>query len=356
MKEKRKKKKRIKYKMPADWAKLAVHAEPLDFLAAFVSEFGDRSRRELDKKLQRIKKRAEAKHGLTPEKCDTLRLADVPDKRPSRSEIFKLTVCNNFQKCTPAQVVDEVRRAYATTGSQIMALHNLRAFARRFYPEIPKEWVDGLVVSRDEVEAHKKAYQHKLIARADAPIQVSALNLWAKMHAWVRSEDPARIACALLMSTGRRTTEILKSAKFKPMTEAHAVKSKYWVAFTGQAKKRKREGSAKAVWYDVPCLLPPHVIFKAVATLRAKITPDDFKRMRDVELPRLIKARFGSTFTARVFRAVYAVVTHAVFRPMVAVNRWTQLILGHASINISQAYLNVYVYDLESVPVLQQLK
>ena len=343
--------------MPKDWAKLAVHAEPLDFLSAFVAEFGDCSRKDMDKKLQRVKKRAQAKHNLAPEKCVKLCLTDVLDKRPSQSEIFKLTVCKDFQNFAPQHVVEEVRRTYTTTGSQITALHKLRAFARRFYPEIPKEWVNGLILSQDELFMYKKAYQQKLIARADAPVQVSALQLYAKMRVWVESEDPARIACALLMSTGRRPVEILKTAKFKTNHEAHAVKGKFWVAFTGQAKKRKRKRESskkaqKAVWYDIPCLLPPNVVIEALKKLRAKIGAEDFKRLRDVELPSLIKARFGETFTARVFRAVYAVVTHAVFRPIVAVNRWTQLILGHTSITISQAYLNVYVHDLEHLPPL----
>jgi len=340
--------------MPKDWAKLAVHAEPLDFLSAFVNEFGDCSRKDMDKKLQRVKKRAQEKHNLAPEKCVKLCLTDVLDKRPSQSEIFKLTVCKDFQNFAPQHVVDEVRRTYTTTGSQITALHKLRAFARRFYPEIPKEWVGALILSQDELVAHKKAYRLKLIERADAPVQVGALQLWKKMHAWIKSEDPARIACALLMSTGRRPVEILKSAKFKANQEAHTVKGKFWVAFTGQAKKRKRkrEGSTKAAWYDIPVLLPPNMVIEALKKLRAKIGDEDFNKLRDVELPSLIKARFGDNFTARVFRAVYAVTTHAVFRPMVAVNRWTQLILGHASINISQAYLNVYVYDLEHLPPL----
>lgn len=330
----------------AEWIELLQVADPIDFLCAFIDANTHLSRKQLDKKLRRLKDRAK----INQELDDVLRLDAVIDRKLSPSELWRVHVCTNHLTLTPREVVTDVRRAYQTTSARLGALYALRTFAKRFYPEIPEEWVQKLALHKSEIDRLKVKYQRDLISRADQPIQLSALTLWRKLSEWIRSDDPARTACALVMCTGRRTVEIGTMGKFKLPNECHAVKSKFWVAFTGQAKKRKIEGetSRAKVWYDIPTFAEPKLVFAAMKRLREALeTPSDRKRLWDIEVPDLIRKRFGPEFTARSFRAVYAVLSHTLFRPMVAVNRWTQLILGHTNILISQAYLNVYLYDLD---------
>lgn len=330
-----------------DWVALVQVAEPVDFMQAFLNANESLDRPSLDKKLRRFKERAKAT--VDADTLDKLSLDTVLDRRLSNAELWRVSVCRNFQKLDPQEVVARVREDYETTAARLDALHTLKSFAARFYPEIPKEWVAALRLTKEEHFAKSQAYQQKLVERADAPVQVSALKVWKKLARWIHSDDPARLACALVMCTGRRTIEVGMKGKFKPSTQAHSVQSKYWLSFAGQGKKRTK-ARAKQTWYEIPTFAEPQLVCAALKKLRAQVDTQPARtKLWSVLVPKLLRKSFPPGITSHTFRAVYAVLSHTVFRPLVAINRWTQLILGHSSMKISQAYLNVYVYDLERV-------
>lgn len=330
-----------------DWVKLLRVAEPVDFMQAFVNANSELERPSLDKKLRRLKERA--KETVDAERLQSCTLDTVLDRQASDAELWRVSVCCNYSKLKPEDVVERVRQDYETTAARLAALHTLKSFATRFYPEIPKEWVAALRLTKEEHFAKSQAYQQKLIERADAPVQVSALKVWKKLARWIHSDDPARLACALVMCTGRRTIEVGVKGKFKPSTHSHSVQAKFWLSFAGQGKKRTK-ARAKQTWFDIPCFAEPQLVCAAVKKLREQIdTQPKRTKLWSVLVPKLLRKTFPLGITSHTFRAVYAVLSHTVFRPLVAINRWTQLILGHSSMKISQAYLNVYVYDLEKI-------
>jgi hypothetical protein len=128
----------------------------------------------------------------------------------------------------------------------------------------------------------------------------------------LESPEWAEVAAALAVLTGRRSSELLSTAKFEP-------KTRWSVVFTGALK---RGGEPQTLSFEIPTLTTSEKVCKALAKIRRELPETQ-------ELPaKEVNARFGSAVAAacdrhfadlvppraggnlytHLFRAVYATI------------------------------------------------
>ena len=155
-----------------------------------------------------------------------------------------------------------------------------------------------------------------------------------KAERLLSSERWYDLVVGLCMVTGRRPTEILKTARFFP-------KSMYTVTFDGQLKKRE---DINVLPYEIPTLVLAEMVISAWRRLRALVdtTLLDNKQVsekyhKDVNLAAnrhfaglIPQQSEKENLSARAFRAVYAHIAVLWFCPMRTSDRsYANAVLGH---------------------------
>jgi hypothetical protein len=287
-------------------------------------------------------------------------------------EKWHLHACLSWNQLDPYDIVDFVRTVYSTTSSQSNSLRAFRRFATRYYPEIPQSWVRAIRLTRKEFTRQNRKTAARVAQKAETPLNCNVQRYLACMCEFLAAEqqDPAKLAAGLLMATGRRTIEIASCGSFRRPTKVHSdTQPHFWVRFSGPAK-RKNAAQARQPYQtslhaqktvaapsSTSYVLPPSA-WDIPVLARGDQVLASFQRFRELageksiasrfwqnQVKNVLKAKFPD-FIPKNCRAIYSVLTHNLFNPFMALNFWTKMILGHTSVRISHAYLNVRLTQL----------
>lgn len=184
-----------------------------------------------------------------------------------------------------------------------------------------------------------KAYKERLSKRTNNAIFIkNGQDLINLAYSYIQSYDYKKISVGLAILTGRRTSEILKTAKFTKVDKSH-------IYFEGQLKHESSEG------YVIPVLGNSSEIIKALENLRII---KHYKSIESVnenasgELNRFIKkhlSKWNKSLKMHDLRRFYNYVCyHHVFTSEAKQNErqtfegFTMKILGHQNIGSGQSY------------------
>ena len=189
-------------------------------------------------------------------------------------------------------LMTDTRNAIKTIDSHHIALESMN-----FSTE---QWREMNNPSEDAVEQRNENQQ--LLDDPDAIV--------AKASELLNSRDWAEVAAGIVVCTGRRSSEVLATARFEP-------KSNYSVTFTGQLK---RKGEDVLLQFEIPTLAPAQAVIKSLAFLRREVHCHDLTNREinqkygnpvakacDRHFVDLVPQREGKdNLYTHLFRAVYA--------------------------------------------------
>ena len=260
----------------------------------------------------------------------------------STREVFFVNICTNWGTLTPYDVVDFVTDTYSTTSSRSCALRALRAFATKYYPEIPADWINLLRLPKKDYYKSNKAYQRKLFQAVDNPINCNAQVYLQTMCDFLAADSLEKIGAGILMATGRRTVEVAQCGKFSLTRIVHDTKPAFWLKFGGAAKKRDPTSPP----FDIPVLIQADQLLAVIERFRAATTALGVKTsLWQTRVMREIKAVFPE-FTMKTCRAVYVPLSWELFRPFVVPRAWTMQVLGHTNLRVGFAYETVHLLNI----------
>lgn len=154
------------------------------------------------------------------------------------------------------------------------------------------------------------------------------------------SKKPMEVAAGLLLLTGRRVTEVLKTGVFT------AGPKKRTLTFAGQLKKEKAGSEPiETPPYVIPVLCDPKLILAAIEWLRRAAPCGDItERGVNDRYSKVINAAVKTHFTdakkgalmPKDLRAIYATTAYGWYAPTtISMNAYFARILGHAELDLA---------------------
>jgi hypothetical protein len=196
------------------------------------------------------------------------------------------------------------------------------------YMAFPREWY--IKTSQGSQEAHEDRMENcQIITQPDAIVERATELLHSNV--W------PQVVVALAVVTGRRLTEVLKTAEFSHKTE-------YSVMFKGQLKHEGREIEAE---FEIPTLVPASLVLNALVWLREHIDTTELekdavsrrhrtavKAAANRDFVALVPPKFGKDdLYGHLMRSVYAALAVWYYCPLrVAELHYKSLVLGHEKI------------------------
>jgi hypothetical protein len=204
-----------------------------------------------------------------------------------------------------------------------------------------------LRLSNEDMEEYREDYREK-VAEDHVnlrPIDDEALvGIAVDIAKRAETVDPLELAGALLLLTGRRTVEALKTATFSPSPKRHSV------FFVGQAKRRELE----APDYTIPVLADPKLVLAAMDVLRSRLNTatmtnqnvhDRYSKYVGRAVSRIFADHSGVPLTPSELRKAYATTAYAWYCPStLSMNAYFARILGHSPLDLytSMSYVLFY--------------
>lgn len=201
-------------------------------------------------------------------------------------------------------------------------------------------------------QAKAKAQRRERVAFEPQPVIDAATRALSSESTW-------EVAAAIILLTGRRPTEILKSAEFKQA-------GPYQLAFTGQLKRRDKGEVA----YPIYCLDRSHRLidaftwFRRIASVRelqaaenatvdSKLNAIINRAVRAVFPENVLPAPFGeSQLSAKNLRAAYTNIAYHLFsQPQTSISSFAEDFLGHQNAASAANYEDYYCVDADGQPL-----
>ncbi|MGB3298386.1 MAG: protelomerase family protein, partial [Phormidesmis sp.] len=201
-------------------------------------------------------------------------------------------------------------------------------------------------------EAKTKAQRRQRVAFEPQPVIDAAVTALSSKSTW-------EVAAAIILLTGRRPTEILKSAEFTQT-------GSYQLEFSGQLKSR----SDRAIAYPIYSLVRTHLLidaftrFRRIASVRelqeAENTAVDSRlnaivnrAVRDVFPEGILPAPLGETqLSAKNLRAAYTNIAYHLFGTAeTSIGSFAEDFLGHQSAGSAANYEDYYCVDADGHPL-----
>ena len=197
-----------------------------------------------------------------------------------------------------------------------------------------------------------KAQRRERVAFSPQPVIAAAV-------AALSSESTWEVAAAIILLTGRRPTEILKSAEFKQA-------GPYQLEFSGQLKRRGKGEVA----YTIYCLERSHRLidaftrFRRIASVRelqeaenatvdSKVNAIVNRAVRSVFPESVLPAPFGEPqLGAKNLRAAYTNIAYHYFsQPQTSISSFSEDFLGHQNAASAANYEDYYCVDPKGQPL-----
>ena len=200
-------------------------------------------------------------------------------------------------------------------------------------------------------QAKSKAQRRSRVAFEPQPVIDAAISALSSTSTW-------EVAAAIILLTGRRPTEILKSGDF---TQVGA----YQLEFSGQLKSRSKETT-----YEIYCLVRSHLLidaftrFRRIASVRelreaentavdSRLNATINRAVRAVFSEDILPAPLGEAqLSAKNLRAAYVNIAYHLFgTPETAIGSFAEDFLGHQNAGSAASYEDYYCVDGEGQPL-----
>lgn len=244
-------------------------------------------------------------------------------------------VSPSASKATSKLVQDEIahlREAYKLPTVSSYLTDYRKAIARRLgpaHPAIPmflsepsarKVGARGYGLTSHEVKQLRDIGAARVVQIQSARRQITdPVGMIQKAIRALKSPKWNEVAAGLLLLTGRRQVEILKTAEFR------RTKDKWHPLFRGQVKTREAEGT-QTDWYSIPVLTPAPAVLKAVSALRlliplttkshvnpAKLTNEQVHSRLAAMVWTAARSIFGPDWAPKDLRAAHACMCYELF-------------------------------------------
>ena len=201
-------------------------------------------------------------------------------------------------------------------------------------------------------QAKTKAQRRSRVAFEPQPVIDAAV-------AALSSESTWEVAAAIILLTGRRPTEILKSAEFTQI-------GSYQLEFSGQLKSR----SDQAIAYPIYSLVRTHLLidaftrFRRIASVRdlqeaentavdSRLNATVNRAVRAVFPEGILPAPLGETqLSAKNLRAAYTNIAYHLFGTAeTSIGSFAEDFLGHQSAGSAANYEDYYCVDVNNHPL-----
>ncbi len=235
------------------------------------------------------------------------------------------------------RILKLTKDTYPRLNTQASSLGKLKKkIIDEHYPDTDR---DDLPQRIKKMQLTSKEYK-KVSSDNNAKFQTRSKNC-IEIYSWkkwtedalegLNSSDCNKIYPALLLATGRRSTEILTTGKFEP------TERKTEATFTGQLKS-----SSPSQTYNIPLLAPLKLVNKALTHFRSKCNKLDRYTMN-----KWVRAATGrSDFTSHTLRSVYASIAAKLYKPKRQQSAsYIGSILGHADSETSPRYMCIILHD-----------
>ena len=221
-----------------------------------------------------------------------------------------------------------------------------------------------LILKKEEVktyELHETARKEKYLHGKSRLIICNHSELIEKAESLLDSSSAYDIAAGLLLLTGRRATEIMKTATFEAVDNNH-------VRFSGQIKNEKCGVAAIGARdnYIIPLLTSANRVINALARLR-EIKPLQDKTEKEVNtltscaLGRAVKRNLTGYVKKPVnqsidnltdynfiepknLRSMYVHIAHSQFEPLSVLSSFAHDVLGHATKGAVDNYMEYMLH------------
>ena len=262
---------------------------------------------------------------------------------------------------------DNTRAAYMTRYRKaIMAMSADRTFPDSVMYEQPT--VDGAVqqhlalkwmnYSREFHQARQEKTKTKSKAQRRERVGFE-LDLVIKAAASALTSDSHWEVCAaLILLTGRRPTEIIKTAEF---TQS----GPYQLTFAGQLKARENDPS-----YEIYCLVRSHLVIDAFTRFRRVPAVRKLQKAKNAEVDSKLNATINRAvrevfptsilyppigedhLSAKNLRAAYTNIAYHLFsQPQTSISSFAEDYLGHQSSGSAASYEDYYCVDENNQPL-----
>ncbi len=155
-------------------------------------------------------------------------------------------------------------RADSVTGSDFRRdLLKLRIEHHAFYMFEPKGAVKDWIRDDDKKSLNKKLHS-QILVNAEW-VKNLARDLLTRPSA-----STSDLCIGIALATGRRLTEIMKTAKFKRLDDSTLL-------FSGQLKTKNRHLFEEIAPYEIPCMIDTQIVVKALQKLRKDTGKDKLK-------------------------------------------------------------------------------
>ena len=206
-------------------------------------------------------------------------------------------------------------------------------------------------LSIDDMEDLREDYKQRVSESHGNLRPVDCEALVATATAIIRDPakagHPMRVAAALLLLTGRRVTEVLKTGEFM------AGDKKRTLQFCGQLKQ---SDSADDAPYTIPVLADPALVLSAIDYLRTVADCSEIDNQKvNARYSKYVNAAVADLFAdakggrlmPKDLRAIYATAAYAWYAPVtVSLNAYVARILGHSPLDLITSLSYVKFYPL----------
>ena len=164
----------------------------------------------------------------------------------------------------------------------------------------------------------------------------------------LKSESYLNVALGLMLLTGRRSTEVLKTAEM-------ILTSDNSVIFAGQLKT-KGSDNAQTLPYEIPTLTDAQIVVDALAKLRqlrdfSSLTNDAVHSRANKSLSEAVKRYFAGLIPSvklKDLRSAYATICHELYCPkQISQTAYFAMVLGHSKedLTTAQSYQDFYIAE-----------
>lgn len=203
-------------------------------------------------------------------------------------------------------------------------------------------------LTREEQSTVKSATRSQVYSDHTNLRPIDPDELIIKACSLLSSTSYLNIGLGLMLLTGRRSTEVLKTAQMYQLSEESVI-------FSGQLKT-KGSDNAQTNPYEIPVLTESRVVVHALAKLRdmkdfSGLTNDQVHSRANKSLNEYVKKHFGQIIPnvkLKDLRSAYATICHHFYCPSrVSQTAYFADVLGHSKedLTTAQSYQDFYIED-----------
>jgi hypothetical protein len=267
----------------------------------------------------------------------------------NRTEEF-ITSLKSLKKQRSIEALCRLEIEYLTNELSLTAKKRALTRYRNAVKEIAPNHIalNFLKLTIDEQLELKQGYKTQLYTDHTNLRPVDPEKLIIKGTELLKADSYLNLSLGLMLVTGRRATEILKTAQMSLATPDTVI-------FQGQLKT-KNSDNAQTQPYEIPTLCDSSLVVEALAKLRtlrdfSDLTPDQVHSRSNKSLNESIKRQFKGLIdnpSPKDLRACYAQICHEYFCPRhISQTAYFAKILGHSEQDLAtaQSYQDFYLVD-----------